>query len=167
MRRHIQAGLFVATTALCPAAVMAQDRPAEANDPSMMMIVGCVQRTEQSGTLGTTIPERTASPENAGTLANSGEPANGFILADAAADFSAGMKAGALTDLPKRYVLMGDELDLAKHEGKRVRVNGKVVPSTKPAEKPIATSGSDQIRSETPRLKVTSVEVIAASCSQR
>jgi hypothetical protein len=167
MRRHIQAGLFVATTVLCSVAVVAQDRPVEANDPSTMMVVGCVQRTEQSGTLGTTIPERAASPENAGTLANSGEPANGFILADAAADFSAGMKAGAPTDLPKRYVLLGDEFDLAKHEGKRVRVNGKIVPSTKPADKPVATGGSDQVRSETPRLKVTSVQVIAGSCSQR
>jgi hypothetical protein len=167
MRRYIQAGLFVATTALSPLAVAAQDRPIEANDASTMMVAGCVQRTEQSGTLGTTIPERTASPENAGTLANSGEPANGFILADAAADFSAGMKAGAPTDLPKRYVLIGNDFDLAKHEGKRVRVNGKIVPSTKPTDKPVATSGSDQIRSETPRLKVTSVEVIAGSCSPR
>jgi len=167
MRRHIHAGLFVATTVLGSIAAAAQDRPVEPTDPSMMMVAGCVQRTEQSGTLGTTIPERTASPENAGTLANSGEPANGFILADAAADFSAGMKAGAPTDLPKRYVLIGDELDLAKHEGKRVRINGKVVPSTKPTEKAVATTGSDQIRSETPRLKVTSVEVIAGSCSPR
>jgi hypothetical protein len=167
MRRYIQAGLFVTTTALCPLVVAAQDRPVEANDPSTMMVAGCVQRTEQSGTLGTTIPERTASPENAGTLANSGEPATGFILADAAADYSAGMKAGAPTDLPRRYVLIGNELDLAKHEGKRVRVNGKIVPSTKPPDKPVATSGADQIGSETPRLRVTSVEVIAGSCSQR
>ena len=39
--------------------------------------------------------------------------------------------------------------------------------STKPEDKPVGTSGSDQIRSETPRLKVTSVEVIAESCSPR
>jgi hypothetical protein len=166
MRCHIRAGLFAATAVACPIALAAQDRPVDSNQ-STMMVVGCVQRTEQSGTLGTTIPERTASPENAGTLANSGEPANGFVLADAAADFSAGLKPGVTTDLPKRYVLVGDELDLAKHEGQRVRVNGKVVPSTKPADKPVGTSGSDQIRSETQRLKVTSVEVIAGSCSPR
>src|SRR5262245_53984437 len=99
MSRFIQAGLFVAGTIFCSNAAAAQDRPADANDPSTMMVVGCVQRTEQSGTLGTTIPERTASPENAGTLANSGEPANGFILAGATADFAAGMKPAAAPDL--------------------------------------------------------------------
>jgi len=166
MRRHIQAGLFVATIVACPVAIAAQDRSID-SDSSTMMVVGCVQRTEQSGTLGTTIPERTASPENAGTLANSGEPANGFVLADAALDFSAGMKQGAMTDLPKRYVLVGDEADLAKHEGHRVRVNGTIVPSTKPAEKPVGTNGSDLLRSETKRLKVTSVEVIEGSCAKR
>jgi hypothetical protein len=166
MRRRIQAGLFAATIVGCPVASVAQDRPAD-SDSSAMMVVGCVQRTEQSGTLGTTIPERTASPENAGTLANSGEPASGFVLADAAIDFSAGLPQAATTDLPKRYVLVGADADLAKHEGHRVRVNGKIVPSTKPADAPVATSGSDQFKSETKRLKVTSVEVIEGSCSKR
>jgi len=164
MKRHIQAGVFLATT-VCPIALNAQDRAVDANS-STMMVVGCVQRTEQSGTLGTTIPERTASPENAGTLANSGEPAAGFVLADAAVDNSE-LKPGARMDLPKRYVLVGDNTDLARHEGQRVRVNGKIVPPTKPADKPVGTSGSNQIRSETLRFKVTSVEVIAGSCSTR
>ena len=166
MRRDIQAALFAATFVGCPVAVAAQDRPAD-SDSSTIMVVGCVQRTEQSGTLGTTIPERTASPENAGTLANAGEPATGFVLADAALDFSAGLKQGTTTDLPKRFVLVGDDVDLAKHEGQRVRVNGKIVPSTKPADAPIATSGSDRFKSETRRLKVTSIEVIEGSCSKR
>jgi hypothetical protein len=86
MRRHFQVGVFLATTVLCPIGLSAQERAVDTNS-STMMVVGCVQRTEHSGTLGTTIPERTASPENAGILANSGEPAPGFVLADAAADF--------------------------------------------------------------------------------
>lgn len=166
MRRHFQAGVFLAATVVCPIALAAQDRAVDPNSATMM-VVGCVQRTEHSGTLGTTIPERAATPENAGVLANSGEPAPGFVLADAAVDFSAGLKPGARMDLPKRYVLVGDDTDLAKHEGHRVRVNGKIVPSTKPADKPVGTSGSNQIRSETQRLKVTSVEVIPGSCSTR
>jgi hypothetical protein len=166
MRRHFQGGVFLAATVVCPIALAAQDRAVDPNSATMM-VVGCVQRTEHSGTLGTTIPERAATPENAGVLANSGEPAPGFVLADAAVDFSAGLKPGARMDLPKRYVLVGDDTDLAKHEGHRVRVNGKIVPSTKPADKPVGTSGSTQIRSETQRLKVTSVEVIPGSCSTR
>lgn len=162
MRRHLPPAL-VAVALMCSAG-FAQDRPADPNN-STLMVVGCVQRTEQSGTLGTTIPARTATPETAGILANSGEPAPGFILADAAADFSSGLKPGVRTDLPKRYVLIGGENDLAKLEGQRVRVSGKIVPSTKPEEAAVGTSGSEQIKSETQRLKVTAVEVIAGKCS--
>jgi hypothetical protein len=162
MSRHILHAL--AAVALMSSAAFAQDPAPDPNNPALM-VVGCVQRTDNSGTLGTTIPARTASPENAGILANSGEPAPGFILADAAVDFSSGLKPGARTDLPKRYVLVGDDKDLAKLEGQRVRVSGRIVPSTKPGEAPVGTAGSEQIKSETQRLKVTAIEVVAGKCS--
>jgi hypothetical protein len=149
---------------LISSTALAQEPPAN-TDNSTLMVVGCVQRTEQPGTLGTTIPGRTATPENVGVLANSGEPAQGFILADAAADFSSGLKPGVRTDLPKRFVLVGDDNDLAKLEGQRVRVTGRIVPSTKPADSVVGTTGSEQIKSETQRLKVSAVEAIAGKCS--
>jgi hypothetical protein len=165
MSRHIRNALFTVTgVALMWSTALAQE-PRVDTDNSTVMFVGCVQRTEQPGTLGTTIPGRTATPENIGVLANSGEPAPGFILADAAADFSSGLKPGARTDLPKRYVLVGADNDLAKLEGQRVRVSGKIVPSTKPEEQPVGTVGSEQVKSETQRLKVSAVEVIAGKCS--
>jgi hypothetical protein len=37
--------------------------------PATVSVVGCLQRNDNSGTLGTTIPERTATPETAPTLA--------------------------------------------------------------------------------------------------
>ena len=170
MRRHVQAGLFLAATFLCSAGLGAQGRATDANssaNSSTATIVGCVQRVDQSGTLGTTIPERAATPESAGVLANLGEPGPGFLLSDAALESAAGVKISIKADLPKRYVLVGGENDLAKHEGQRVRVTGTIVPLTKPADQPIGTSGSNQIKSETRRLKVTSIEKIAADCTPR
>jgi hypothetical protein len=165
MKRAIQAGVLVITAILCSSALIAQERPAAANSSSVT-VVGCMQRTEQSGTLGTTIPERAATPENAGVLANSGEPGRGFVLAGAMPAAPDGAKpATAAAEQPKRYILVGDSVDLAKHEGQRVRVNGTIVPSTKPEDRTVGTSGSTQIKSETQRLRVTSVEIVDAQCA--
>jgi hypothetical protein len=161
MSCRILGALF--SISLISSIALAQEASVDPNNA--LMVVGCVQRTEQPGTLGTTIPGRTATPENIGVLANSGEPAQGFILTDAAADFSSGLKPGVRTDLPKRYVLVGDDNDFARLEGQRVRVSGKIVPPTKPAEAAVGTSGSEQIKSATERLKVNAVEVIAGKCS--
>src|SRR5262245_17075215 len=162
MSRHIH-NILVVVALMCSTAV-AQDRPTDA-DSATMMVTGCVQRTEQPGTLGATIPGRTATPENVGSLANAGEPAQGFILAGAATDFSSGLKPGVRADLPKRYILVGGDNDLAKLEGQRVRVTGKIVRSTKPEDTPVGTSGSTAIKSDTQRLKVSAVEVIEGKCS--
>jgi hypothetical protein len=164
MSRKSFAALFVVS--LIGSSALAQEPPADPNN-STLMVVGCVQRTEQPGTLGTTIPERTATPENVGVLANAGEPGQGFILADASADFSSGLKPGVRTELPKRFVLVGDDNDLAKVEGQRVRVTGRIVPSTKPDDSAVGTAGSQPIKSETQRLKVSAIEVIAGKCSSQ
>ena len=166
MTRRVEAGLFFLATFLCSAGLVAQERPTDSNT-STATVVGCVQRVDQSGTLSTTIPERAATPESAGVLANLGEPGPGFLLADAALESAAGVKIGIKADLPKRYVLMGGENDLAKHEGRRVRITGTVAPSTKPADQPVGTSGSNQIKSETRRLKVASIEAVPGDCVPR
>ena len=166
MRRQIQAGLFLLTTFVCSAGLVAQDRATDANS-STATITGCVQRVDQSGTLGTTIPERAATPQSAAVLANLGEPGPGFLLGDAALESAAGVKIGIKADLPKRYVLVGGENAIAKHEGQRVRVTGTVVPLTKPADQPVGTSGSNEIKSETRRLKVSSIETVPGDCSPR
>src|SRR2546430_14355939 len=67
-------------------------------------VIGCLQRNDNSGTLGTTIPESAATPESAPTRANSGEPAPGFQLA-AATPLQPARDPKALTV----YVLNGSE----------------------------------------------------------
>jgi hypothetical protein len=120
---------------------------------------------DESGSLGTTIPERTPTPEQAGVAANAGEPGYGFMLVDAV--LANAKKTPSGTAPPRmRYVLVGDAAELARYQGQRVRAQGALaaVP-TKPAESaPVGTSGSVQFQSSAARLKVTSIERIAATC---
>jgi hypothetical protein len=148
------------------AAVPAQDRPDTAPSGTVT-VTGCVQRIDDSGSLGTTIPERTPTPEQAGVVANRGEPGPGFMLTDATAATDKGAARGNASSLPRvRYILVGDEADLATYLGQRVRAQGTLAAlPTKPAETgPVGTSGSTELQSNTRRLKVVSVERVAADC---
>lgn len=127
--------------ALMSSTAAAQDRPADP-DSATLIVVGCVR----------------ANPDEAG-------PAQNFVLADASADFSSGLKPGPRTEPTKRYALIGGEMDLSKLEGQRVKINGRIVPSTKPEEQAVGTAGSEQARPETQRLKITAVEVVPGTCS--
>src|SRR5262249_46949057 len=142
MSRHVQYAIVVAL--MCSTASLAQDRPPAASSASSgtLIVVGCVH-------------------------ANPDEPAQGFVLTDATTDFSSGLKSDERTDETTRYLLVGDENDLVKLEGQRVKVSGKIAPSTKPEDQPVATSGSGQVKPETLRLKVSEIEVVAGKCSTR
>src|SRR5438128_12660468 len=78
MTRRIQAGMIVTFALATNAAVPAQDRP-DAAPSGTITVTGCVQRVDDSGSLGPTIPERTPTPEQAGAVANPGEPGTGFL----------------------------------------------------------------------------------------
>src|SRR5206468_7756727 len=80
MTRRIQAGMFVTFALATNAAVPAQDRP-DAAPSGTITVTGCAQRVDDSGSLGTTIPERTQ--EQAGAVPSRGEPGTGFNLTDA------------------------------------------------------------------------------------
>ena len=148
------AGIFLIVATVCGASIAAAQRATD-TPGSTTTVVGCIQRTDQPGTLGATIPERNAAPEPVGTAGNLGEPGPGFVLIEA---------SSATT--PKRFILFGSEGELAKHEGHRVQVGGMLEPSTKPAEsEATATSGANQVKPGTGRLKVTSVEMIAGDCT--
>ena len=130
-------------------------------------MTGCVQRVDESGTLGTTIPERTSTPEQAGVRANPGEPGPGFMLTDATPPPAGkGETRSTRSNLRVRYVLVGHESELEKYEGQRVRAHGTLpAPSTKPAETtPVGTSGSTRLQSNTARLNVTFIEPVARTC---
>jgi hypothetical protein len=172
MKRLTYTGVWLSIVAAGSSGAFAQDRPTDAPG-STVTLVGCVQRTDQPGTLGTTIPERTAAtPEQAGVLANLGEPGRGFILADAtpaSADTKpAPASRDSKTEQPKRYVLVGADDQFAKHEGHRVRVNGTIAaaPAANPAGT-AGTSGPNALKSNTPRVQVSAMEMIAGDCGQQ
>jgi hypothetical protein len=172
MARHLRSGVLVAIAAMATMTYAAQD-PSPAGSSATVTVVGCVQRIDESGSLDTTIPERTPSPEQTGVGANSGEPASGFMLTDATPASTHKTPSqrkdspASTRELPRvRYVIIGTEAELTKYLGQRVRVQGTPAAApTKPAETtPVGTSGSAQIRSNTPRLKVKSIERMAADC---
>ena len=166
MTRRIQAGMIVTFALATNAAVPAQDRP-DAAPSGTVTVTGCVQRVDDSGSPGTTIPERTPTPEQAGAVANRGEPGTGFILTDATtANDNKGARGSASSAPPARYILIADDAELATYQGQRVRAQGTLTAlPTKPAETaPVGTSGSTQLQSNTPRLKVASIERVAADC---
>jgi hypothetical protein len=124
---------------------------------------------DESGSLGTSIPERTPTPEQAGVRANLGEPGSGFMLTDAtrpAATSRGDARRRRANGSRVRYVLIGNENEFAKFQGQRVRAQGTLPPaSTKPAETtPVGTSGSSNFQSNIARLRVTSLERVAGSC---
>ena len=69
-RRH-QIAAVIACAIATGAMPAAQERP-NAGPSRTVTLTGCVQRIDESGSLDTTIPERTPTPEQAGTAANSG-----------------------------------------------------------------------------------------------
>jgi hypothetical protein len=160
--------------AVCIAGVISASGSAASQEPpagpasGKVTVTGCVQRIDESGSLDTTIPERTPTPEQAGVRANLGEPGSGFMLTDATPPpGSKGEGRGERTTGPRvRYVLIGDENELAKYQGQRVRAQGTLPAApTKPAETaPVGTSGSREFQSNTARLKVTSIERVAGDC---
>ena len=166
MTRVARASFVVALAIVTCALLEAQERSA-ATPSGVVTVIGCVQRIDESGSLGTTIPERTPTPEQAGVAANRGEPGPGFMLTDATSAKNPKSPRGAGTNTAAvRYILLGDEPELAQYQGQRVRAQGTLaaVP-TKPAESaPVGTSGSVQLQTNTARLRVTSIEKVADDC---
>ncbi len=158
--------VIITIVTLATGSVAAQDRPSGAGSASIT-VTGCVQRVDESGTLGTT-PERTSTPEQAGVRATLGEPGPGFMLTDATPPPPAGKGGTRSTrsNTPVRYLLIGHEAELEKYRGQRVRAHGTLpAPSTKPAESaPVGTSGSSQVQSNTVPFKVTFIEPVARDC---
>jgi hypothetical protein len=128
-------------------------------------VTGCLQRNDNSGTLDTTIPESTATPETAPTLANSGEPAPGYQLA-AATPLDTARDPTTLTV----YVLNGSDAQLSGHLGQRVRVTGTVIPNV-PKNAQVQgganTKGNEKLKGNITRIKVSAIETVAASCPVR
>jgi len=148
-------------------AVAAQgDRSASTANP--VTVVGCLQRIGQSGTLGTTASGAAARPEEAGKLANSQEPAPGYMLAQAT-DASTSLAKDAR---PTTYVLVGDAAKLDAHLGERVRVQGTMTLDGRGADTGVpevagTTGGSHDLKSSAKRPRVAAIETVAQKCSAK
>jgi hypothetical protein len=115
---------------------------------------GCVHRAQRDGTLSATATGRTATPNTAGTEANSGKLVDAFTLKDAT----------PVNDLANtgrtEYALQGSAAELAKHVGHRVEIAGSLLPSV--AEMQVDKSRpAEGIR----RVQVTGVKMIGSECS--
>ena len=114
-------------------------------------VSGCVQRATETGTTGTTGTSGTAAK---------------FELTNAAFAGSAASEAtGTSGTAAKTYRLDATDTQLAAHINHKVEVTGTLEEgpaSGATAEAPAGTTGS--ARAATPRLKVESVKMVAATC---
>jgi len=68
---------------------------------------------------------------------------------------------------PKSYVLEGNDIELANHAGQRVEITGTLLPPSGPSSQITPIVPPDMIQGRMdgmPRLRVTSVRVLASSC---
>jgi hypothetical protein len=128
--------------------------------------VGCVNRAAQNGSVAGTAVVQPATPETAGTLANSSEPTNGFMLngatePDASDDARALASSGRPSTAPEAaYVLDGTRSELALHEGHRVEVTGTLLATTNNG----GPSAPASMKSNVQHIQVASIRMIAATC---
>ena len=131
------------------ASVAAQQPPAPAAapaSPGQVVITGCVQRTAQlpTGTSGTAA----AAPD-----------ATKFILTKAS-------PATDATATPKTYRLDAEESALTAHVGHKVEITG-TLDAAKPAAAVAGDPAPPAAAAASPsKLKVASVKMVAASCSE-
>jgi len=69
------------------------------------------------------------------------------------------------SSIASSYVLEGSAADLKSHVGHKVEITG--TPEAPKASEPPAASATSRAADSTPRLKVSSVRMIAADCSPK
>jgi hypothetical protein len=193
--------------------VLAQDRPSPTPASSAIVVQGCLQNADHSGSLGGTPVGTSATPDNAGDIANNPELPPYFILTGARAPGrvnapSTGTAIGtagtartrtadgtvtsdrADSDAPRTYALIGNQNELATHNGHLVEVTGTLVPPVASAEKRVDNprtnpqaadngaaggahapgadnaQGSNAFQSGTERIRVASIRPISNSCTR-
>jgi hypothetical protein len=127
-------------------------------------VTGCLQRESSTATAGTT--------GTAGTTSASSSAA-GFVLKVSPPSSPAGSPAGATTgtsgSTASSYKLDADESKLTPHIGHKVEITGSVdksMSSTAPSGSTSSAAGATaSAGANAPKLKVDSVRMIAASCS--
>jgi hypothetical protein len=154
-----------------------QPTPSAAPSGATVTVVGCIENAVADGSLGGTPLGTSATPNNAGVVANVQPPVDGFLLtgarpvADAAVGTS-GAAAGtpAATNAPpakeelKTYALEGDRNELAAHKGHRVEITGALAPAAPSGVNPRDASGDDAFKTGVQRLRVQTLTMKEAKC---
>lgn len=136
------------------AALVAQTSPAPPTSQSdaakSITVSGCIQRAAQAptGTTGTAGATTQSEPK--------------FLLTSASISGSGTTgTAGSVpssTSVASEYRLDSDDAKLTPHIGHKVEVSGTVEPATSATQAPTASAAN------APKLKVTSVKMIASTC---
>jgi hypothetical protein len=145
------------------------------NTADKITVTGCLQEGSRSST-GTTSSASTTSGTYILANATTGSGSASTTAGTTSSPTTAGTTGttGATTagsTAPVSYVLDGRDSDLKNHVGHRIEVSGTLDTPDRAAASPTSTttSGSASSRMDTsaPRLKVSSVRMIAAECPSR
>jgi hypothetical protein len=174
MKKQAWTGLIAATACTLAIGVSAQttpqtsptQRPTSTSASDSITVTGCLQRESSTATAGTTGTSGSTSASSS---------ASGFVLKviPPSSASTTGTAAGATTTGTSgntaSYKLDADDSKLTPHVGHKVEITGsldKSMSSTAPAGSTSAAGGaSASAGSNGPKLKVDSVRMIAASCS--
>jgi hypothetical protein len=153
-----------------------QPTPGAAPSTSTITVVGCVENAVADGSLGGTPLGTSATPANAGAVANAQPAVDGFLLTGArpvaeTAVGTSGTTAGApgaatspAKEELKTYALEGDRNELAAHKGHRVEITGALAPPAPSGVNRPDASGTDAFKTGVQRLRVQTLTMKEAKC---
>jgi len=147
--------------------------PSSGASGSTITVAGCIENAVADGSLGGTPLGTSATPSNAGAVANAQPPVDGFLLtgarpASASPVGTTGSTAatrapadGSSTEELKTYALEGNRDELAPHKGHRVEITGLLAP---PASSGANDPAARDFKTGVQRLRVQTVKMTAESC---
>ena len=137
-------------------------------------VVGCVQNAVADGSVAGTPLGTSATPGNAGAVANAQPPIDGYLLtgarpADAAVGTSGGSAAApgsgnTSKETLKTYALEGNRDELAAHKGHRVEISGTLAP---PVSSGANAPANREFQTGVQRLRVQAIKMTAESCQEK
>jgi hypothetical protein len=175
MKKQAWTGVIAATVCTFAIGLSAQSTSSSASSTTRqssstaadhITVTGCLQRDTMSSSAGAT--------GTSGSASASTTSASGFVLNVSPSSSSTGSTAGGTTaggttagtsgTSASSYKLDSDESKLSPHVGHKVEITGTLDKSTSSSTAPSGSTSSAS-SSMSPKLKVDSVRMIAASCS--
>jgi hypothetical protein len=164
-----------------------QPTPSAGASSSTITVNGCVEDAIADGSLGGTPLGTSATPANAGVIANAQPRVDGFLLTGArpagpmavgtagsvipgttvAPDIADPAKPDASKDELKTYALEGNNDEFAIHKGHRVEITGTLAPPASSGVNRPAGRDADPFQTGVQRLRVQTLTMIAGSCSEK